>query len=93
MGFYDDDNDCDNMHENINNNTNTTDINEAIHNNYNNIDKHIRILWYTVMVPYLENFNERQILDQLTTNDYDKFYAFMIKNNPICQQIIEDYDK
>jgi len=90
MAFYDDN---DNVYENMNNNVNNSEIVENVNNNYNNIDNHIRILWDTVIVPYLENFNERQILDQLTTNDYDKFYAFMIKNNPICQQIIEDFYK
>ncbi len=89
MALYDD---YENVYENMNMNNNNEVIDD-INDNYNNIDKHIRILWDTVIVPYLEDFNERQILDQLTTNDYDKFYIFMIKNNPICQQIIEDFDK
>ena len=91
--MYNDDND-DNIYESTYiSNINTFEMADCINNNYNNIDKHIRILWDNVMVPYLENFNERQILDQLTTNDYNKFYEFMIKNNPICQKIIDDYDK
>lgn len=92
MSIYNDDNDDSHYVNTYINNISIFEMSESINSNYNNIDNHIRTLWETVMVPYLENFNERQILDQLTTNDYNKFYEFMIKNNPVCQKIIDDYD-
>lgn len=68
-------------------------LHEDNHNleNYNNMEKHIRYLWNVVIVPYLENYNERQILDYITINDYSVFRDFMIKENPICQQIMAEY--
>lgn len=66
---------------------------DSSHNieNYNNMEKHIRYLWDAVIVPYLENYSERQILDYITVNDYSIFRDFMIKKNPICQQIFDEY--
>ena len=51
------------------------------------MDEHIRNLWDEVIVPYLENYNERQILDQLTVNDYDKFYGYMTSNNEVYKHV------
>jgi len=44
------------------------------------VNNYIRELWDNVVVPYLENYQERQILSCLTINDYNKFYEFMITN-------------
>jgi hypothetical protein len=42
------------------------------------IEQHIRELWDNVIVPYLNNYRDRQILGNLTVNDYDKFYKWII---------------
>lgn len=44
------------------------------------IDNSILLLWDNVIVPYLENIKERQILDKITINDYNSFYEYMINN-------------
>lgn len=59
-------------------------------NNFPKMEDYIRELWDIVMIPYLENYKERQILSRLTVNDYNKFYEFMMKNNDVCKQIIEE---
>lgn len=40
-------------------------------------DNHIKYLWDTVMLPYIESI-DRQVLDKLTHRDYEKFYAWII---------------
>ena len=64
-------------------------IMEADNDQYNNnqlyddidvISNQIRELWDNIMVPYLENYPERQILSRLTINDYDKFFNLMMNN-------------
>lgn len=44
------------------------------------IDNSILLLWDSVIVPYLENIKDRQILDKITVNDYSSFYEYMINN-------------
>lgn len=65
-------------------------LNELEHciNILNKMEEHIRDLWDSVIVPYLENYNERQILDQLTVNDYDKFYVYMTRNNEVYKHVL-----
>lgn len=52
------------------------------------MEHNIRNLWDDVIVPYLENYNERQILDQLDINDYDKFYNYMTSNNEVYKHVL-----
>lgn len=83
---YNDDNIFDN---NIFDNS-ISPLENEIENLYNmraKIDKDIKSLWEIVIVPYLLNYNSRQILCNLTENDYSIFYNFMIKNNDIYQYI------
>lgn len=74
MSFYDE------IDESFNITDTQNDFNyrESCNNDIEMIDKHIRELWDNIMVPYLENYSERQILSRLTINDYDKFYDYMI---------------
>ena len=56
------------------------------------LQENIRSLWNNIMLPYIENINEKQILFQLTKMDYYKFHSFMINNNEICQYIYSRLD-
>ena len=47
----------------------------------------IQSLWENIIVPYLENCTEKQILCGLGTNDYQKFHRYMIQNNEICSYV------
>ena len=53
------------------------------------MELHIEKLWENVIVPYLENYTERQILFGLRTNEGDKFYKYMIQNNEICSYVVK----
>lgn len=63
---------------------------EEIEYKINKIEKEIKELWDNVMVPYLNNYN-RQILINLTENDYIKFYEFIIKNNSDIKSLYNRY--
>lgn len=54
----------------------------------NNIEDHIYNLWTSVVEPYLENPN-RDILTDLTSEDYPKFYKFMINNSSAYQKLYD----
>ena len=56
---------------------------EELQQLFDNMELHIRKLWDNVMVPYLENDSERQILFGLKSSDYNKFYDYMLLNNKI----------
>ena len=43
------------------NNTNDLITNDTIYMNYNNMEQHIEYLWNHGIVPYLENYEKRQI--------------------------------
>ena len=49
----------------------------------------IQKLWENVIVPYLENYTERQILFGLRTDDCEKFHKYMIQNNEICSYVVK----
>lgn len=51
------------------------------------MEKHINELWQNVIIPYLHNYNERQIINKIMENDYDKFYNFMINHNQMFRYI------
>ena len=51
------------------------------------MNEQIRELWDNVMIPYLTNCN-KEILGKINEGDYVKFYAYMVKNNRVCQEIL-----
>lgn len=57
------------------------------------MENDIRQLWDNVIVPYLNDYRYNDILKYLTTNDYHKFYEYMIDNNKnfnyVCKRIYE----
>jgi|AntRauTorckE6833_2_1112554.scaffolds.fasta_scaffold10682_5 hypothetical protein len=57
------------------------------------MEKDIRELWDNVIIPYRNDYNSNYLLDKLTNNDFDKFYEFMIYNNPTCIMLYENYKK
>lgn len=61
---------------------------EELQQTFDNMELHIRRLWDNVMVPYLENDVEKQILFGLTSNDYPKFYNYMLSNNEIFSYVV-----
>lgn len=56
----------------------------------NNMDGNIVSIWNHIIVPYLKNDSEKQILGKLTENDFDKFYSFMVNSNEIRKS---NYDR
>lgn len=53
------------------------------------MDRHIQSLWKNVIVPYLENNCEKQILFNLKTSDCNKFYDYMSQNNEIMSYVLK----
>lgn len=53
------------------------------------MEENIRELWDNVIVCYLDNYRDRQILNRLTINDYDKFYKWMLYNNNHYQYVCD----
>ncbi len=45
------------------------------------IEKDIKKIWFEVIKPYKMNIEKAQILDKIDSEDYIKFYEFMIRNN------------
>jgi hypothetical protein len=64
---------------------NTSSLNDSIWELEETVDKmqkDIRILWETVILPYRNDLCRSQILDQIDEHDFDKFYRFMISKSP-----------
>jgi hypothetical protein len=61
---------------------------EELKQTRDNMESHIRRLWDDVIVPYLENDGEKQILSGLTSNDYFKFHNYMLLNNEIFSYVV-----
>ena len=57
------------------------------------MDKDIKSIWYTTIVPYIENYNSNYVLNKLTKDDYPKFYKFMVENNPTYNIINDNLNK
>ncbi|ARF11332.1 hypothetical protein Klosneuvirus_1_189 [Klosneuvirus KNV1] len=53
------------------------------------MENDIRGLWESVIVPYLNDYRYNDILNNLTVNDYHKFYEYMIDNNEMSSYIYE----
>ena len=53
------------------------------------MEEDIKELWDNVIVSYLNNYRDRQILDKLTIYDYNKFYKWMLYNNNYYQYVCE----
>ena len=51
------------------------------------IDADIEHLWFTVILPYITDISRQQILNNITSNDYHKFYKFMMQKNRMCRMI------
>lgn len=52
------------------------------------LQQDIKSLWDNVIKPYLENYNEKQILIRLNGDaDYYKFYSFMMNNSKLCKYV------
>ena len=47
----------------------------------------VKLLWENIIIPYIENINEKQILFKLKKEDFYKFLNFMAKNNEIFKYI------
>jgi hypothetical protein len=82
--------------------TNINDYDENIYdeeiNRYSPKNKHteslqikmtddLKKIWFNVIVPYINNGNQAQILNNLSENDFHKFYKFMIAKNNTCVTI------
>jgi hypothetical protein len=81
---------------NINAKSNITDdqwksINyiEYMEDVFSNMENNIHELWNNVIVPYLENTNEKQIISKLNPDDYSKFFEYMIHNNETVIFVLE----
>lgn len=67
---------------------------EDINNEINRIENiSIRRAWDSVMLPYLKNYNKRELFKTLTENDYDKFYKFFINNNELYAHYVNRMNK
>jgi len=62
---------------------------DELYKTRNKMEKHIRYLWDDVIVCYLNNYNNREIFNNLTINDYDKFYKWMLYNNNNYQYVCD----
>lgn len=52
------------------------------------LNSHIRELWDNVLVPYIKDYENKEILNKISEDDYHIFYKFMIENNDICKYIL-----
>jgi len=57
------------------------------------IETHIKSLWECVIIPYLNNYNEREILCKLQNDDYYKFHNYMLKNNKLYVHVLNKINK
>lgn len=53
----------------------------------NKMNEDIRNLWDNVVVPYLRNDDQKQILGKLNEHEYIKFYKFMVENSDFCKYV------
>jgi len=70
-----------------NNNDKLSEL-EELRQTFGKMELHIRKLWDNVIVPYLENDCQKQILFSLNSNDYPKFYNYMLLNNEIFSYVV-----
>ena len=54
------------------------------------IDDYIRLLWTTVIMPYLSNMDTQYILNNLES--YCVFYKYMLDNSPAIKCLLEKFD-
>jgi hypothetical protein len=52
------------------------------------LNNDIYVLWRNVILPYISNLTNRNVLTKLSELDYDKFYKFMIEQNEVCKDIL-----
>jgi len=83
---------------NVSNNSRTETLDPIdelaeLYNIREKMENDIRGLWESVIVPYLNDYRCNDILNNLTVNDYHKFYEYMINNNEnfgfVCERIYE----
>jgi len=51
----------------------------------NKMNEDIRRIWDNIILPYIENTNDGEILDKLSRNDYLVFHEFMTKHTQLNQ--------
>jgi len=53
-------------------------------------EDHIKRMWHNIIVPYLNDYSNREILYDIDENCSYKFHQFMIDNNKYLEQLIID---
>lgn len=61
---------------------------EKLEHIFEGMERDIKSLWNNVMLPYINNYNNKQILTKLSSDDYDKFYNYMVNNNEMIQYVL-----
>jgi len=62
---------------------------EHLYKIIDDIESDVEMLWKSVIVPYLRNDIERQILCGLHDGDYMIFYNYMMENNKMVLRILK----
>jgi metal-responsive CopG/Arc/MetJ family transcriptional regulator len=55
-----------------------------------NLDEHIKNMWKTIMVPYIEDWNNNHILDKLDVCDSTAFWRLFSEKNPVYIHLDEN---
>lgn len=56
-------------------------------------EEHIKKMWELIVVPYLNDYNNREILYNLNERDMYKFNKFVLDNNKYMEELVIDIIK